>query len=265
MPETRWAWEPSHGPSRVTRSSSQTAASEVPSGNTLLRNAVGWTRNPNHRCPTAGPIRSQCEERIRLHTSPPGGPEQPPWWTSHLLAAGSDPNTVNARLTPYCIWRTEREFHSAVFSAKLRTLSVFLDRGADFALTPLHRANLLGDSETAMSNARTENGLAVLHLAADPGMVGTPVTAGAEIDVRNALGRTSTRRPASSRQRSAGRPQLSGLLLHVRYLGFAGHFSHWTQDRERKQNQTPSTPKSQLSVQSGQLQIVMCGLQWAPG
>ena len=142
--------------------------------------------------------------------------------TELLLEAGANPYAhSNDGWTP---------FHSAVFSARSSSLSVFLEKGADLGLAPLHQAIVLGDSETGMSllvgadasavddfgwsslhfavsmgehriamailaadgnpDARTTNGLAALHVVADPAMVEALVASGAEIDARNDLGRT---------------------------------------------------------------------------
>ncbi len=122
--------------------------------------------------------------------------------TSHLLAAGADPNAMNnegytplhfahlnpnARVTVRLLeaggdpealsndgWTP---FHSAVFSARSRALPEFLDQGVDFAFTPLHRAILLGDSETDMSllaggadaSAQDDYGWNALHFAVSMG------------------------------------------------------------------------------------------------
>ncbi len=122
--------------------------------------------------------------------------------TSHLLAAGADPNAMsNAGYTPLHFAHLNPNvrvtvllleaggdpeplsndgwtpFHSAVFSARSRALPEFLDRGVDFAFTPLHRAILLGGSETAKSllaggadpRAEDDYGWNALHFAVSMG------------------------------------------------------------------------------------------------
>ena len=175
----------------------------APSGNTLLHNAAGWTRNPTIvvLLLEAGfdPNARNDNGTTPLHMGVQNGN---PVVTSHLLAAGSDPNAVdndgytplhlahwneNARVTvllldagadPHTLsndgWTP---FHSAVFSARSRSLSEFLDQGGDFGLTPLHEAIVLGDTNTAMSllaegtDARVSDdyGWSALHFAVSMG------------------------------------------------------------------------------------------------
>ncbi len=89
--------------------------------------------------------------------------------TGLLLEAWGDPEALsNDGWTP---------FRSAVFSARSRAVPEFLDRGVDFAFTPLHRAILLGDSETAVSllaggadaGAGDDYGWNALHFAVSMG------------------------------------------------------------------------------------------------
>ena len=148
-----------------------------PTGRTVLHNAALQTDNPTIIVllleAGSDPNARSNSGSTPLHY---GVQNSNPVVTSHLLTAGSDPNAVenggytplhyahlnaNARVTvllleagadPYSLsndgWTP---FHSAVFYARVRSVSVYLDRGTDFGLTALHRAILLGDSETAMS------------------------------------------------------------------------------------------------------------------
>ncbi len=148
-----------------------------PTGRTVLHDAALRTDNPTIVVllleSGANPNARDDSGSTPLHFGVRNGN---PVVSSHLLAAGSDPNAAdndgytplhiahwnaNARVTELLLeaganpiaksndgWTP---FHSAVFSARSSSVSVFLERGADFGLTPLHRAIVLGDSETAMS------------------------------------------------------------------------------------------------------------------
>ena len=148
-----------------------------PAGRTVLHNAALQTDNPTIVVllleAGSDPNSRDDSGSTPLHFGVQNGN---PVVSSHLLAAGSDPNAAdNDGYTPLHIahWNANvrvtellleaganpyaqsndgwTPFHSAVFSARSSSLSVFLEKGTDFGLAPLHRAIVLGDSETGMS------------------------------------------------------------------------------------------------------------------
>lgn len=174
-----------------------------PTGRTVLHDAALRTNNPTIVVllleAGANPNARDDSGATPLHF---GVENENPVVSSHLLGAGSDPNAadndgytplhhahwnLNARVTELLLeaganpiaksndgWTP---FHSAVFSARPSSVSVFLERGVDFGLTPLHRAIVLGDSETAISllaggadtGATDDFGWTSLHFAVSMG------------------------------------------------------------------------------------------------
>lgn len=197
----------------------------APSGTTLLHNAAS-TNNPTIVILVleAGfdPDARNDDGATPLHY---GANNPNPVVTSHLLAAGADPNAMsNAGYTPlHSATANDNErvikvlldaaadpnalsndgwtpFHSAVFYS--RSVSVFLDAGADVGLTPLQRAIVHDQIPTARSmlaqgadpDAADKYGWTALHFAApqmDRPTVSRLLVAGADVNARTANGLTA--------------------------------------------------------------------------